>query len=38
MHLLQLLLASLLHLVDLLLELSLTELKVQLLLLQVEID
>ncbi len=38
MHLLQFLLASLLHLVDLLLELSLAELKVQLLLLQIEVD
>ena len=38
MHLLQLLLASLLHLIDLLLKLSLPELKVQLLLLQIEVD
>jgi len=38
MHLLQVLLASLLHLIDLLLKLSLTELKVQLLLLQVKVD
>ena len=37
MHFLQLLLTSLLHLVDLLLELGLTKLKVQLLLLQEEV-